>query len=359
MPDVTIATSGHDVADARLHREVDALNRQQLAVELLGLGDPSDAPAVTALRTWRRSGPAGRLSLALTLPWRSRGRVLMTLDPDLVPAAWVSTRLRRRSLVVDVHEDYQALLADRSWAGSGVGLAARGLVRLANMLAARADLTVLADAHVPPKDSRRRLVLQNMPDHMGQAWHVALDPRPRALYVGDVRRSRGLWTMLAALEQAPGWSLDVVGPVAPADAGILAGWQKRSSAANRVRFHGRRPPRDAWALAGGAWAGLVLLDDTPAFRAAVPSKLYEYLAAGVPVIATPLPRVEKVITESGAGVIVSDATEAAAVLRAWSEDPSLVGELRRSARAWAQQNVLGAVPYDEFAARVRGLAERN
>ena len=121
MPDVTIATSGHDVADARLHREVEALTRQQLTVELLGLGDPSDAPAVTALRTWRRSGPAGRLSLALTLPWRARGRVLMTLDPDLVPAAWVSTRLRRRSLVVDVHEDYQALLADRSWAGSGVG----------------------------------------------------------------------------------------------------------------------------------------------------------------------------------------------------------------------------------------------
>ena len=103
----------------------------------------------------------------------------------------------------------------------------------------------------------------------------------------------------------------------------------------------------------------MLLDDTPAFRAAVPSKLYEYLAAGVPVIATPLPRVEKVITESGAGVIVSDATKAAAVLRAWSDDPSLVGELRRSARAWAQQNVLGAVPYDEFAARVCELAERN
>ena len=359
MPDVTIATSGHDVADARLHREVEALTRQQLTVELLGLGDPSDAPAVTALQTWRRSGPTGRLSLALTLPWRARGRVLMTLDPDLVPAGWVSTRLRRRSLVVDVHEDYQALLADRSWAGSGVGLAARGLVRLANMLAARADLTVLADAHVPPKDSRRPLVLQNMPDHMGQASHAALDPRPRALYVGDVRRSRGLWTMLAALEQAPDWTLDVVGPVESSDAVLLTGWQENSPAANRVRFHGRRPPRAAWALAGGAWAGLVLLDDTPAFRAAVPSKLYEYLAAGVPVIATPLPRVEKVITESGAGVIVSDAAEAAGVLRTWSEDPTLVSALQREARAWARQNVPGAAPYDEFAARVRALAERR
>jgi glycosyltransferase involved in cell wall biosynthesis len=359
MPDLTIATSGHDVADARLHREVEALTRQQLTVELLGLGDPSDAPAVTALRTWRRSGPAGRLSLALTLPWRARGRVLMTLDPDLVPAAWLCTRLRRRPLVVDVHEDYQAVLADRSWARSGVGLAARAVVMLANTLAARADLTILADGHVPPKDSRRPLVLQNMPDRVGTASRDALDPRPRALYVGDVRRSRGLWTMLAALEQAPGWSLDVVGPVESADAALLSGWQEHSPAADRVQFHGRRPPRDAWALASGAWAGLVLLDDTPAFRAAVPSKLYEYLAAGIPVIATPLPRVEKVITESGAGVIVSDAAEAAGVLRAWSEDPILVSTLQREARAWARQNVPGAAPYDEFATRVRALAERR
>ena len=359
MPDVTIATSGHDVADGRLHREVAALTRQQLTVEVLGLGDPADAPAVTAVRTWARTGPAGRLRLALTLPWRARGRVLMTLDPDLVPAAWLCTRLRRRPLVVDVHEDYQAVLADRSWARSGAGLAARAVVILANTLAARADLTILADAHVPPKDSRRPLVLQNMPDRVGTASRDALDPRPRALYVGDVRRSRGLWTMLAALEQAPGWSLDVVGPVESADAALLSGWQERSPAADRVRFHGRRPPRDAWALASGAWAGLVLLDDTPAFRAAVPSKLYEYLDAGIPVIATPLPRVEKVITESGAGVIVSDAAEAAGVLRAWSDDPTLVSTLQREARAWARQNVPGAAPYDEFAARVRALAGRR
>jgi glycosyltransferase involved in cell wall biosynthesis len=165
--------------------------------------------------------------------------------------------------------------------------------------------------------------------------------------------------MLAALEQAPDWTLDVVGPVESSDAVLLTGWQEDSPAANRVRFHGRRPPRAAWALAGGAWAGLVLLDDTPAFRAAVPSKLYEYLAAGVPVIATPLPRVEKVITESGAGVIVSDAAEAAGVLRTWSEDPTLVSALQREARAWARQNVPGAPPYDEFAARVRALAERR
>ena len=357
-PDVTIITSGHDVADGRLHREVEALIGQKLIVELLGLGDPSGAPPVKALRTWRRTGLAGRMLLALTLPWRARGRVLMTLDPDLVPAAWLCSRVRRRPLVVDVHEDYQAVIADRSWARSGIGPVARGLVKVANLLAARADLTVLADGYLPPTHSRQPIVLRNMPARMSYASsQSALDDQPRALYIGDVRRSRGLWTMVAALEQAPAWSLDVIGPIASADAERLASWRERSPAADRIRFHGRRPPRDAWSLADGAWAGLVLLYDTPAFRAAVPSKLYEYLAAGLPVIATALPRVKKVIASSGAGVIVSDAAEAAATLRSWADQPSLVTELKRAAGAWAQQNLLGSAPYDEFAARVRALAE--
>src|SRR2546423_1480843 len=108
-------------------------------------------------------------------------------------------------------------------------------------------------------------------------------PVPRAIYIGDVRRSRGLPVMLAAVEAAPGWELDVVGPVAAADQAWLDDWIATSPAASRVRFHGRKPPSQAWALALGAWVGLSPLDDTPAFPDAVPTKLYEYLAAGLAV----------------------------------------------------------------------------
>jgi hypothetical protein len=38
---VTVLTSGHDVADARLHREVAALRRAGLRVEVLGLAEPA------------------------------------------------------------------------------------------------------------------------------------------------------------------------------------------------------------------------------------------------------------------------------------------------------------------------------
>ncbi len=49
--DVSIVTSGHDVADARLHREVAALVARGLHVEVLGLGDEADGPPGVTVRT--------------------------------------------------------------------------------------------------------------------------------------------------------------------------------------------------------------------------------------------------------------------------------------------------------------------
>lgn len=351
-PDVTVLTSGHDVADARLHREVAALRRAGLRVEVLGLGDPSTGPEGAVVRTAPRRGSLGRAARSAALPLRARGRVLLTLDPDVVPAAWAVARLTRRPLVVDVHEDYAALLADRPWSHGPVGAGARLLVRTSTALARRADLTVVADDQVPPGQARARLVVRNLPD-------LAMLPEPgprdglRALYVGDLRASRGLFAMLDAVAAAPAWSLDLVGPVAPADQARLDEWVAgHPSAAARVRLHGRQPPRAAWELARGAAVGLTLLEPTPAFVAGLPSKLHEYLACGLAVLASPLPRQAELVIASGAGRVVDGFDQAAAALMAWSDDPAGLDQCRAAAAAWSAARRGEQLPYAELAARV-------
>src|SRR5437660_1476257 len=83
------------------------------------------------------------------------------------------------------------------------------------------------------------------------------------------RASRGLFDMLRAIELAPDWELDVVGPVAARDREQLDAWTAESPAAARVRLHGRMPPATAWRLARGAWVGMSLLHSTPAFESAI------------------------------------------------------------------------------------------
>ncbi|MBS2966051.1 glycosyltransferase [Actinocrinis puniceicyclus] len=356
-PDVTILSSGHDVADARLHRHCAAFHRAGLRVEVIARGRPQDAPAGARFRPIPARGIAGRGMQALLLPGKADGRVLITLDPDLIPAA----RLRRtlspgRRLAVDLHEDYVALLDDRAWATGARGVVARAWARTAVSLSRGADLTVVADQHVPPGRAVRRLVVRNLPDLTLLPERCEPDERPRALYVGDVRTSRGLFTMLRAIELAPDWELDIVGPVAPRDRARLDAWTAESDAAARVRLHGRMPPAAAWRLASGAWAGMSLLSSTPAFESAIPSKIYEYLACGLPVLTSPIRRAAELVEQSRAGAVVADAEQAAAALRGWSGGGRAEFELlRRAARDWAARDLFADNPYDRFADAVAEL----
>jgi glycosyltransferase involved in cell wall biosynthesis len=359
--DVTVLSSGHDVADARLHRHCAALNRAGLRVEVIAKGRAEDAPADTGFRSIRPRGIAGRGIKALTLPARARGRVLVTLDPDLIPAARAFRLVTHgRRLAVDMHEDYVALLDDRAWAQGPAGKVAKVWARSAVALARGADLTVVADQHVPPESSARRLVVRNLPDLTLLPERGELDERPRALYVGDVRNSRGLFDMLRAIELAPDWELDVVGPVAARDREQLDGWLSSSEAAGRVRLHGRMPPAAAWQLARGAWVGMSLLHSTPAFESAIPSKIYEYLACGMPVLTSPIKRAAELVEKAGSGAVVADGEEAGAALRAWSREARAEFDLlRTAAREWAERDLGATNPHDLLAQAVAELVAQT
>lgn len=364
--DVSVVTSGHDVADARLHRLVGALRREGLSVEVFGLGDPAHGPQGVETRATPRPGMAGRGLLAVRYARAARGRVLLVLDPDAAVVAWVAARLRRRRVVIDVHEDYEALLTDRAWAHGPADRAARVVVAAATAVAARADLTLVADEHVPPRESRRRLVVTNEadPSLVPPVDEMAPAATPRAAYVGDLRASRGLFAMLETVRTAPSWHLDLVGPVAAADQEALT----RVLAADpdlaaRVHLHGRCPPAQAWRIVAGAWVGLALLEDTAAFRAAMPSKVLEYLACGLPVLTTDLARPAALVRDSGAGAVVAGGTpaqvgaRAGAVLLDLAATPDLLASWRTAAAAVGRERAGHASPYDAAARAVHELVD--
>jgi glycosyltransferase involved in cell wall biosynthesis len=288
----------------------------------------------------------------------ARGRVLFALDPDSMLTCLAVGRLRRRIVVADVHEDYLSLLRDRQWASGPVGMAAAAVARFATAAAARADLTVVADDHVPPARARHRMVVRNLPDLTMLPDPSPRDEVPRALYVGDVRASRGLWQMLDVLEQAVDWHLDVVGPVAASDQDEVHRRLNGSGLAGRVRLHGRMPPERAWTLARGAWCGLVMLQDTPAFREALPSKLFEYLACGLGVLVTDLPRQRELVERLGAGRVVDTGDDGVSQsvdqLRRWARSPAELDECRANAATWAAGNAVSS-DYDALAARLVSL----
>jgi glycosyltransferase involved in cell wall biosynthesis len=317
----------------------------------LPLTHPQERPST---KRWA----AKRFGHVRSLPWQAKGKVLFAIAPELIPMSIFAARVRRRRIVVDVYEDYLSLLRDRSWAKGVIGLGARGVAKFASSLAQRADLTVVADVQVPPLRAINRMVVRNLPD-LDLPYTDQIDAEPRAIYIGDVRRSRGLATMLETIEAtqkagAP-WHLDVIGPIAPADQNFVDHWIANSPAANLVTFHGRQTLEKSWQRALGAWAGLSLLEPTPAFLAAIPSKLYEYAAAHLAVLTTPLPRPAALVVEHGLGKVVADAEQASAELIRWAADVDSLKRVRAAAAAWAQ-TLDSSAEYGQFAEQVARLS---
>jgi glycosyltransferase involved in cell wall biosynthesis len=285
--------------------------------------------------------------------------VLLTLDPDALVAARIVGTLRRRRVVADVHEDYARLVLDRNWPLGVTALGARVVVGVATHAARTSALTLVSDDHVPPLRARERFILRNEAD-----GHLVGGPgppgdTPRACYVGDVRPSRGLFTMLDAVAASPPWTLDVVGPVRSSDRTEMERRCAEPDLVGRVIWHGRQPPVRAWSVVEGAWVGFALLDDTPAFRDALPSKVYEYLAKGILPVVSDLPRQRQLLREVGAGVVVRDAEDAASALHAYASDPQRRRAEMRAAVSWTRQREDASAAYDRAAARVEAVLARD
>ena len=362
MLDISIISPGASLADARLHRIVNALIRDGMSVEIFAPGDLADAPHGARIRTVKQGKSfSWRMHRAFYSPWRASGRALYCLAPEAQLFTWKACLLRRRIYCADIYEDYLTLLKDRAWADRFFGLpGAIGsiLARVGTFFAARAKLTTVADTQVPPFAARNRVVLRNLPDPSHLTQSGKLSKRPRALYIGDVRESRGLHTMLQSAVLAENWNFDIVGPISDGDAAWVHLWSiQNEEAAARVNFHGRLTSENSWKLAKGAWVGLSLLEPTPAFIKAVPSKIYEYMAVGLATITTPLPRCVELISRAKSGAVADGPASVAKLLATWEASPEKLEKLRANALTWAEKNLDSQAEYAAMTTPLRTLLD--
>lgn len=168
--------------------------------------------------------------------------------------------------------------------------------------ARRADLVI---ASSPPLAERMRA----LSDHVLYAPNVAdtelfatalapgpVDPalaelpEPRAVFVGAIAAKKLDLELLEALAIArPEWTFALVGPIGLGDPHTDV---SRLGARDNVHLLGPRAHDRLPAVLRGAAAGLIPYRHTRLTASIFPMKVYEYLAAGLPVVATGLPSLE-------------------------------------------------------------------
>ncbi len=214
-----------------------------------------------------------------------------------------------------------------------VGWGAGTIVRWGRCLA---SATIVAAPHLAQEGD---LVVPNIPDESVFPTSDSADRRMSIVYVGDVTEPRGVFRMLEIINLVPDITLELIGSVAPDTENEIRERTDADGTSHRVAIMGRLPYDAAWKQAAGAIAGLSLLTPTPAYREAIPSKLWEYMAAGLPIIASDLPAQRSLIEKSNSGVIATSAGDAAAAIRQWVDHPEKAAEIGAAGRTYYQSAV--------------------
>ena len=176
---------------------------------------------------------------------------------------------------------------------------------------------------------------------------MAVLPHPRIVFTGAVVATKLDLDLLEGLALArPDWSIALVGPVGPGDP--LTDISRLRRLPN-VHLLGSRRYDDLPDVLRGADAALVPYAINELTKSVFPMKIFEYLAAGLPVVTTPLPALAGT---NGVKVAADAPATVAAVERALAED----GHEARCARSRAVLGHSWEARLDEIAAYLSQLA---
>jgi glycosyltransferase involved in cell wall biosynthesis len=341
--------------DARVRKEVSSLTAAGYSVVVVGCayeiagtrrrrGEGADFVEISL---GSRSGRVSILSRAAVLLrlWleviRTPARAYHAHNIHPFPAAWLVSRIRGARLVYDAHELYGES-GERGRLAAAVsrlnGTVERIAVRRSDVVITTNDsrARVLFERH-----GRIAVVLENVPRMVREVR--PLDPgfptgKPILLYQGGIYAvGRGFQETIQALHHLNDVHFAVLGFGREHDLDLIRLWAHEEGLEDRVHLFPPRSPQELVRTAACATVGLVPIRlRTTSSLTGDTNKLFEYLMAGIPVVASDLPEIRRAVSLGNPPVgeffdVSSPQSIAAAVQRILG-DAELYEARRREAR---------------------------
>jgi glycosyltransferase involved in cell wall biosynthesis len=315
--------------DSRVRREASTLARaghDVTVVELTPL-----APGSERLDGFARVSAMPSPWVRARLPWnlyrfvflgrfvqeivRARPQIVHAHDAAMLLPGLLGARLARARLVYDSHELATSVpYRERAWAWFVVGIEHVVVPRCAAVITVSDGIALRLRGRYGLV--RTPTVLRNVSDLStdgtgGLRAALGIDAdTPLVLHQGAPAPSRGCETLLAAVARLAGVHLAMLGDAEPEYRRHLEATVAGLGLGDRVALLPSVPLEQLLAYTAEADVGVSLLQDTcENHRLALPNKLFEYIAAGVPVVASDLPEMRALIERYGVGWSV-DAADA-------------------------------------------------
>lgn len=323
-PRVAHLTSVHDPLDIRIYvRECRTLVEAGYSVTIIGKGSSRDANGVSVIGVEQPRSRLRRMTHVGAAIYRHarmlRACVYHIHDPELVPVGLL-LRLHGRRVIYDAHEELPLDVMNKKWIPRALR---RPVSWAATLLEKVIGLTFSAVVAATPTiakrfPSSRTVTLRNFPllhelegCEPGRAREA--EP-PLFIHVGRVTAECGYREMTTAIRIArSGARLAFAGR--DGDAEFLSELQA-GQAGERVDWLGWLDRKEVSDLMAQAACGLVLSHPLPNYTESYPNKLFEYMSAGLPVIASNFPAWQRLIGDIGCAILVNprDSEEVAAAI---------------------------------------------
>ena len=286
-------------------------------------------------------------------------------DLYTLPAQAASAKRNRGKLVYDARELYPnvASTTGRPWIQWFWRALEWRYSRKANLVSTVSPS--IADQLVSRYRIKQPVVLYNVPEYkevspssvirntLGVGTETSI-----ILHQGNVQKDRGCFVLTEAMKQVDNAILVFMGggPLK----NQLKEYVAQEGLGERVRFLAKVDPSILLDYTASADIGVTLLEDTCLnHRFALPNKLFEYFMAGVPVLASDLPEIRRVVDAFDVGVLVdpSRVDDVASGLRKLVDNVELRTSLALNTSAvlktysWEQASQEFVIRYKELLSR--------
>lgn len=312
---VCILTSAHPPLDGRIfYKEAQSLKQAGYEVVVIGPHGQDERVAGIQIRAVSRFSSRVKRVMGLRTIYRlakaEQADIYHFHDPDLIlPGLMLQHRLHK-PVVYDVHEYYADSMRTKYWIPQALRKGIAGIFDLLEKRAARSFAGIVTvNNHMSKlfqRENNEVIVLHNYPLESQFDLPRPEEVRsPQVLYLGAMNQERGLEVILQAMEfvreRHPEVSCQLVGSVntnglAP-EFQALEEWAERGN----IVWRGKVGYQEVPAILQNSTVALVPLLPTLNYQKAIPVKLLEYMAAGLPVVGSRFGYIETIITENECG----------------------------------------------------------
>jgi glycosyltransferase involved in cell wall biosynthesis len=246
-------------------------------------------------------------------------------DPELIHWAWLLL-LRLRPVVYDIHEDYSLALSQKNYLPGWVRKRARSIADLIERGLTLPFYRIIAERCYRTRFPRAVCILNYTPLSLLEKIPSLNTESRHLLYTGNVTIERGALNLIRLAHVCPDLEITMAGECKPDAFNRIQ--EALNGAEDRVHIIGVGrfvPPAEVRSLyEQNAWiAGIVLISDSPHYREKQLTKFFEYMAAGLPIIASNFPTWRRLIAGQGVGICVDpgDLHAAASAVEWLSRNP--------------------------------------